>query len=166
MDKHLFFICPTDHLEVIINNTFKQENYFYSSLANSLMLDIDMVGHLNDLIETTYISEITFVLSDDNKIIREALINKDYADLRGLNKFYNHISYQKKRFGLIVQKQDLTRSLLSYYLNIRIKELNQKLSASWFSGQIKINAQIYERKQSNFLQINSKTFYKECFNLN
>lgn len=52
MQKHLYFICPTDHLETVINNTFKQENYYCNSLGNSIKFDSEMVGQINVLIET------------------------------------------------------------------------------------------------------------------
>ena len=50
-----------------------------------------MVGQINVLIETKNIREITFVLSDNNRIVIDALKNHDFIDVRGCNNF----SYQR-----------------------------------------------------------------------
>ena len=48
MLKHLYFICPTDFLEGVIENVFKQINYYYTSLGNSITFDKDSVKQLKN----------------------------------------------------------------------------------------------------------------------
>jgi len=91
MDKLLYFTCPTDRLEPIINDAFEQENYFFSSLGNSTVFDDDLLEHLKEMITTKKIKEISFVLSKDNRIVRDALGSQDYSEINGLNNFYCQI---------------------------------------------------------------------------
>lgn len=44
MHKCLYLVCPTDCLEPIINNTFKQEHYFYTSLGNAFVADSETLN--------------------------------------------------------------------------------------------------------------------------
>ncbi|MEM8969577.1 MAG: hypothetical protein AAGE93_24380 [Bacteroidota bacterium] len=165
MRKHLYFICPTDHLEPLINNTFKQENYYCTSLGNSVKFDNDMVRQIDDLIETENIREITFVLSSDNRIVIDALGNQEFANLHGLDNFYYEIAKQKERLKLQWKSSDLRIPILSYYLNMKVKELQPKLS-NRFAGQIKINAKIYKRQEDIFRDVCLDFINREFFSLN
>ncbi len=71
MQKHLYFICPTDYLETVIEASFLEENYFLTSLGNSLRLDSETLGEINGFIESKNINEITFVLSEDNRFFNK-----------------------------------------------------------------------------------------------
>lgn len=166
LNNHLYFICPTDNLEVIINKTFKENNYYFTSLANTIMFDVDEVGHISSLIETEQISKITFVLSDDNQIIKEVLHNKDYSNTEWMKKFHLYINSQKKRFNLLTNKQHSTTPILSYYLNSSVKKLKHELSAFWFSNQVTVDATIYDRKKNRFNKTSLDRFYKDHFHLN
>jgi len=92
MKQCLYFICPTDYLETIIERTFDQENYFYSSLGNSVIFTKDELSEIKKLICSKGIREISFVLADDNPIVLDALANQNFSDIRGLKKFYNQVS--------------------------------------------------------------------------
>ena len=63
MGKHLYFVCPTDNLETVIENHFQNKNYFLSSLGNSLGFSFEVVEEINSLIENKGITEINFVLA-------------------------------------------------------------------------------------------------------
>ncbi len=83
MRKHLYFICPTDRLEAVINARFKQENYYWTSLGNSVSFDNERVGEINALMETKSITGITFVLSDDNCMFLDALKDREFSSING-----------------------------------------------------------------------------------
>ena len=83
--KHLYFICPTDYLEPVIDATFNQENYYMTSLGNDLDLNDEFVGEINGFIETKNIKEITFVLSKDNHFSHE----KGHIELQDLSSYLN-----------------------------------------------------------------------------
>ena len=130
------------------------------------MFDVDQVGLLTSFIETKQISEVTFILSDDNKIIEEALFCKDYTDNKFLKKFYLYIKTQNKRFRFLTEKQNPISTISSYYLNDKVKKLTNELSSLWFSHKITVNAKIYKRKKNRFYKTSFDTFYRDYFYLN
>ena len=74
MKKCLYFICPTDCLESTIQSTFHQENFFYSSLGNSVNFNECELNQAKQLICDKGIREISFILADDfMKIFAEVL---------------------------------------------------------------------------------------------
>ena len=85
MFNKLYFICPTDNIESIINSKLNDNNFYITSLANSITFNYDFIKELLSIIESKKISEITFVLSDDNKLINDALENKQFKNIRSLN---------------------------------------------------------------------------------
>lgn len=124
-----------------------------------------MVRQIDDLIETENIREITFVLSSDNRIVIDALGNQEFANLHGLDNFYYEIAKQKERLKLQWKSSDLRIPILSYYLNMKVKELQPKLS-NRFAGQIKINAKIYKKPEDIFRDACLDFINRECFSLN
>lgn len=165
MKNHLFFICPTDHLEAILES-HDEENYYFSSLANSIDFDDDLIGQINELIETKSIRKITFILSEDNKIINKALNSQKLSNIKALDSFFDKINQQKKNFHVLFQKNNIKTPILSYHLNSKTKELKDKLIHFWFSDLIEINAKIYHRKENKFKVTNPEVFYQENFILN
>lgn len=165
MQRHLYFVCPTDYLESTINHTFKQENYYWTSLGNSIVFDDDTVGGINALIEANGITAITFVLSDNNQIVLDALKDQTFCYLHGLDDFYYEIAqygYQLKTFW---QSDDLRIPVVSHYLNLKIKELQPKLGVH-LEGGIKMNAMTYNRSENTFGEVNPVLFHKEHYSLN
>ena len=120
--KSLNFICPTDCLEPIINDAFSQENYYYSSLGNSITFDRKIVHQLEKLIKKREIKEISFVLSNDNRIVLDALGNQDFSEIRSLGDFYKKVTLQRDQIGLTWKIWDRQSLLLSYHLNKKIRE--------------------------------------------
>ena len=98
MFNKLYFICPTDNIESIINSKLNDNNFYITSLANSITFNYDFIKELHSIIESKKISEITFVLSDDNKLISDALENKEYKNIRSLYHLYLKILSQKNYF--------------------------------------------------------------------
>ena len=161
MHKRLYLLCPTDCLEPIINNTFKYENYFYTSLGNSFASDIETLKGIKELVKNHSIKEIYFVLSKDNKIILDALGNQSFSGIKGLNNFYNEIRKQKKRSKVSAQIGNRQFSVLSYYLNKKVKELQLELNHS-----IKISGKIYNRNKDMFTNTYANLICLEKHHLN
>ncbi|MFT7073820.1 MAG: hypothetical protein ACJAX3_002820, partial [Patiriisocius sp.] len=61
MKKHLFFICPTDYLEFTINQSFKDKNYYFTSLGNSVKFHSETMYEIKHLIRKYDIREISFI---------------------------------------------------------------------------------------------------------
>ncbi len=95
MQKCLYSLCPTDCLETVINNTFRNENYFYTSLGNSVIFSNNTITEIKILISKHRINEVCFVLSNNNHFILDALKNNNFSNIRGLSTFYKEI--KKKR---------------------------------------------------------------------
>ncbi len=91
MEKCLFFVCPTDYLESTISKSFHFENYFYSTLGNSIRFtDIELL-EIKKLIDRAQIDQIYFVLSLDNKIVQDALGGKNFSKIKGMRDYYRLI---------------------------------------------------------------------------
>ena len=84
MKKHLFFVCPTDFLESTISEQFKGDLYFITSLGNSIKFDNDFLDQLKVLLSSQQISEITFLLSLDNSIVKDAMGDQRLLAITGL----------------------------------------------------------------------------------
>lgn len=165
MLKHLYFICPTDFLEGVIENVFKQENYFYPSLGNSITFDKNSVEQLSRLLETKNINEIFFVLSDDNRIVLDALGKQDFSRIAGLNNFYDHINRQKEYSESSWQTYNQESLVLSYHLNNKINELRLGLNTIFFNP-LNISGKIYNRQKKVFYDIYPDLICREYFHLN
>ena len=153
MNKRLFFICPTDFLEPVINDTFKGENYFITSLGNSIAFDADKVEEINALIETKGIKEITFILSADNRIVLDAIENKEFSRISGLDNFYDEITHQKRHSRLEWKTINPNNAVLADHLDKKIQELRTKLS-KWLADHINIVSKVYYKQSRVFIEIN------------
>jgi len=165
MHKCFYLICPTDCLEFAINKTFKYENYFYTSLGNSFNYDHRTLGYLRTMIRKHNIKEIYFVLSMDNKIVLDALGTKEFSNIETLYNFYNDIKSVKKRPKMSFKKDNHQFTILSLYLNKKIKELELQLTNS-FKYPIKIGGKIYHKNQDAFTNIYSDLVCLEKYQLN
>ena len=164
MQKSLYFICPTDCLETIINRTFKQQNYFCTSLGNSIAFDEKMTWEVKKLIDEKDIAEIFFVLSEDNRVVLDATKNHHYSEIRGLSGFYAHIRKNKEQSETSWQTPNL-HLMLSYHLNSKIKELELKFE-DYSLKPLRITGLIYNRQQEHFYDIYSDLVCVEYLNLN
>ncbi|MDN5202742.1 hypothetical protein QQ008_15240 [Fulvivirgaceae bacterium BMA10] len=165
MQNHLHFVCPTDYLEPIINNSFKHRNYYYTSLGNSVVFNDKIINQIEGLIKKNNIRKISFVLSNDNRIVLDALGNHDFPEITGLNNFHYEITRQKECSEMLWQTCNRQFSILSYYLNKKIKELELELS-NLSIDQIKISGKIYNKQESIFSDIYSDLICREYFSLN
>lgn len=163
--KHLYFVCPTDSLETVISSCSKEENFYLSSLGNSIAFTEDMIAEINALVETNTISEITFVLSADNRIVKEALEGYKATWLSGLGDFHLEITAQQKKAPFTRQSEYLTAATLSNYLSARAKELEAKLS-SYLTERTVINVRIYGRYRNAFCAFSGDLFRQESCRLN
>ena len=165
MQKHLYFICPTDCLEPIINKAFKQENYYFSSLGNSIEFENKIVNALRKLIKTKSIEEISFVLSSDNDIISDALGRQYFSAFAGLNTVYKQLRSKKEYLDFSWQTRNPQHLILSYYLNEKINKLRFELEGL-FCCPLRISGKIYNRKENVFEEIYPGLICNDYFNLN
>jgi len=165
MQKCLYLLCPTDRLELVINQTFKQDNYFYFSLGNSFKVEENTIESIKQIVKEHNIKEISFVLSNNNHIVKDALGTQDFINMRGLSSLYYRIIRQKK-YSEIFWGTDYTLfSVLSYYLNNKIKELQSELGYL-INNPIRINGKIYDRFDNAFKNIYSDLICIEKHSLN
>ena len=162
MQKHLYFICPTDHLERVIDLTFEQDNYYYTSLGNSITFDSETMEPLMEFLISKNIRKTSFVLSDDNSIVSDALGNLNFSQIAGLQHFYQQINRQKIRSTVFRQSHHLQFYILSNYLNQKIKELRQALGER-YAERMRINGKIYLSQQKIFSDIYSDWICEENF---
>lgn len=149
MKKLLYFICPTDGLEAIINTAFPNENYYYTSLGNSVTFNQEVLKQTKKLIQKRKIEEIAFVLADDNRIMLDAVGQRNHLDITGLGRFYHQVSLQKKKAELSWQTNNASFLLESYFLNEKIKEFKHGLN----EALIKVSGKIYQRRTRIFKDV-------------
>lgn len=165
MQKCLYLLCPTDCLEPVINNTFKHKNYFYLSLCNSFIIEDNTIKSIKQLIKKHKIKEVYFVLSNSNYIVKDALGTQDFLKMRGLSSLYSQINTQKKYSEIFWQTDTSQFSILSYYLNSKIKELQFELG-NITNDSLKIDGKIYDRFDNAFKNIYSDLICIEKHSLN
>lgn len=163
MSNHLYFVCPTDKLECVINTKFKQKNYFFTSLGNSMVFDNQVVAELNNFIETKNIKQITFVLSNDNKIVMDALLKKEFSKIKGLQAFYQNVDLEKKSFVKKWKMDNIQIPIIETYLAEKIAALKAKLN-KWLS--VELDSKLYDRSVNTFRETNYNLLYNEYFCLN
>ncbi|MFK8008026.1 MAG: hypothetical protein AB8H03_16835 [Saprospiraceae bacterium] len=161
MKSCLYFICPTDSLESVIENAFHQENYFYSSLGNSISFTNKDLNQIKKLICSKGIRKIVFVLSDDNQIVLDALGKQVFSDIRGLKKIYNQVLLQKEYLEMSWQIQNPQFLILSSFLNEKIEKLKDGLS-DLMIGEITISGKVYSKERYKFKDIYSDLLFTEA----
>jgi len=170
-NKHSFFekvaevICPTGHMESVIENTSHQENYFYSSLGNSINFSKLELNQIKKLIQSKEIREIIFVLSEENQIITDAIGNQEFSDIRGLKRFYDKVQFQKKHLELSWQTPNPRYMLLSTFLNEKIEKLKEGLK-DLNVGEITIVGKIFNKRKLEFRDISPELIFSELFVFN
>ena len=152
MCKHLYFVCPSDNLELLIEKNFPQENYFLSSLGNSISFSSDFIEEVNALIESKGIEKITFVLSEDNKFIHDGIKNQNFDNINDLRKLYKNISDHKRLTTKVYLEQNTQKLITMYLLNQKINEMNLNLS-KWLSSKVNVDAKIYSRNNNSFIGV-------------
>lgn len=160
----LFLLCPTDCLESCIDNKFKQENYFYTSLGNSISLDVKTLESIKKMIIKHNIRKVYFVLSSDNRIVLDALGGQSFSDIKCLKTFYEEIKRQKDHSEILWQSSNQF-TVSSYYMNCRINELQNYLNFT-FNHPIGVYGKIYNRQKDLFLAIYSDLVCLEKCHLN
>lgn len=165
MGACFYLVCPTDCIENPINQYFRDENYFYTSLGNSFNCDSKTLEYLKSMIINLKIKEICFVLSSDNEIILDALGNEKFRKVGELHNFYKEIRIQKERSKMCFQKENHQFSILSFYLNKKIKELEFQL-AHLMKSPILITGKIYDKKEKLFTNIYTDLICLEKHHLN
>jgi len=165
MHRCLYMICPTDHLESAINNRFEERIYFYTSLGNTVFLNERTLGQIANLIEENSIKEITFVLSEDNNILLDALSRQFFIETRGLNKAYSDFLEYKTQIAEIWQTHHQKDLIISYHLHQKIKALKMGLG-DFLLNIPDINGQVYSKSNDSFKLIHSHIVLLDSCQLN
>lgn len=165
MNASLFFLCPTDCLESIINKNYKGKNYFHTSLGNNSSFDLISLDSIKALICRHDIRNIYFVLSEQNKIVVEAMGGQTFPQIRGLQNFNNSINLSKKQSELFWKTSDPVISTLSYYLNQKIIQLQLNLSCL-LTQPLTLKGKIYIKSQNKFIDTYPDLVCLREYNLN
>ena len=152
MHKHLYFVCPSDNLESLIDKKFPHENYFMSSLGNSISFSKEIIEEVNALIETKGIEKISFILSEDNKLVLDGIRKQNFKNIKDLRRLYKNISDHKRLTTKVYLEQNTQKLITIYLLNQKINEMNLNLS-KWLSSKVNVDAKIYSRNNNSFIGV-------------
>ena len=164
MHNNLFFICPTDHLEMTINDTFKDENYFYTSLGNSVSFGPDLAKQLTEIVEAKNIKKVFFMLSYDNPIVLNGMKSKLPSSYLRMKGFYSEIAKESNTTLELWERCDSRNIILTNLLRRRIEEFKACLNKT--SIDLVINGKLYLKKERIFKDINSHPISTNLYNLN
>ena len=117
------------------------------------------------MIKKNNILEIYFVLSSDNCILLDALGKQYFLAVRGLDNFYYEITGHKERSEASWETHNHQFSILSYFLNKKINELQFELNRL-FIDQVKIGGKIYNKQEHIFTNIYSDLICRDFISLN
>ena len=154
MQTCLYMICPTDYLEVIVDNRFSGHKHFYSSLGNTFSMDDRTLGYISGLIKNKDINEIFIMLSEENRIVHDALKNQRYMGIRGLDESYHEFLEHNKHAVRSWKAGDYHNLILSYHLNEKVIELSESLDGL-LSKQPIIRGKLFSKVKNEFINIHS-----------
>ena len=163
MNTTLFLLCPTDCLESIINKEYKGNNYFYTSLVNIFTYNSTTYESIKGLVYKHHIKKIYFILSDQNKIVEDALEGQIYSEVRGLQNFNERIKFHKEQAELFCKTTEPMFLALSYYLNQKIRQLHLICQSD---HSICIKGKVYLKHKNTFVDIYPDLVCLKAHNLN
>lgn len=165
MQKNLYFLCPSDNLEAVIEKRYPQENYFLSSLGNSISFSDDFILDINSLIESKGIGKITFILSNNNRFILDAMKNQEFKYIKELKEYYKTIEERKVLTIKSYKNKNFTSLITSHILKTKINELNSNLF-DWIRNKISIEGKIYDPTKDMFFDVRINIIEPESLFLN
>ena len=165
MQKNLYFLCPSENLEAVIEKSFPQENYFLSSLGNSISFSDDFILDINSLIESKGIGKITFILSNNNRFILDAMKNQEFKYIKELKEYYKTIEKRKVLTIKSYKNKNFTSLITSHILKTKINELNSNLF-DWIRNKISIEGKIYDPTKNKFFDVRINIIEPESLFLN
>ncbi|MEM7161199.1 MAG: hypothetical protein AAF487_02050 [Bacteroidota bacterium] len=165
MRKKLYFICPTDHLEMEIDRITRVENFYFSSLANSIYLDQETVGQLSDLIETHQIQEINLVLSDENLFWKDDLSFLEATKTKGIIEASKQTKSKRKELRKHFEAEHLNDIVLKHFLKAKQKEMQSRLP-KWISASLIFKSFLYVKQKRSLERIRFDRLELLKFSLN
>lgn len=165
MQKNLYFLCPSENLEAVIEKSFPQENYFLSSLGNSISFSDDFILDINSLIESKGIGKIIFILSNNNRFILDAMKNQEFKYIKELKEYYKTIEKRKVLTIKSYKNENITSLITSHILKTKINELNSNLF-DWIRNKISIEGKIYDPTKNMFFDVRINIIEPESLFLN
>ena len=165
MQKNLYFLCPSDNLEAVIEKRYPQENYFLSSLGNSISFSDDFILDINSLLESKGIGKITFILSNNNRFILDAMKNQEFKYIKELKEYYKTIEKRKVLTIKSYKNKNFTSLITSHILKTKINELNSNLF-DWIRNKISIEGKIYDPTKNMFFDVRINIIEPESLFLN
>tara|TARA_Y100000385_G_scaffold83502_1_gene85598 strand:+ start:1324 stop:1821 length:498 start_codon:yes stop_codon:yes gene_type:complete len=165
MVKCLFIICPTDFIEHIIRQRFDGHKYFYTSLGNTFNIEKNNVNDLIKVVQKYAIEEITFILSEDNKIILDATQGQKFIGIRGFKNNYQKINEKRKMTHQMWLSHDHHTLFLSYFLIDKINKFREHLS-NHAMPKLKVSAKIYSKAYDSFRAIYPEVSLSDLVRIN
>ncbi len=149
--KRLFLICPTDYLETQLNAIYGKDNYYYTSLGNSIELNKMHLGQIKKLIHKKQILEIIFILKENNNIISHSIKGNNLNDIKGMAKLSKEIKQYKPFVSHFTQEFIEQKLYISYLLNKKTLFLTEYLRPDF--PEVEIKAMIYENTNNRLINV-------------
>ena len=145
----LVFTCPADFLETAVNKAYPGENYFVSSPGNTLVLDRTQTELLEMMLDEKPITDVLWVLADNNPILHDVLGAQTFDHLPGLGGLKQVLAKAEAAADRHWYHDFKLQSLLTVHLDERIRELRRLLHPK-YSNRLRFEARIYARERQVF----------------
>lgn len=147
---------------MVINDAFRRDNYYMTSLGNSLSFDKNTIEAIHWLINAKGIKEISFVLSYSNVFINDALQSQSFSNVFVLSDTYYELARLKKRTRITWKARDSKEYIISYYLTNKVMALMPLLDTE-LTDRLQVNAMIYYENENTFREVFSNLIYNRDF---
>ena len=153
--NRLFFVCPTDHLEVPIRKQFMGEAFFCSALGVHFEFDIQMQFDLWDLIGENAIEQVIFVSAITNVFYKEAFENPESS---GFSIIESLAQTRKKDSNHMKDLQHFFPNLHALAASHLAEQKERLLSSNYLgnllaSEHVAVGAYVYEPRKEAYYHL-------------
>ena len=155
-------VQPITWKRLLIEHSSKKITSDHLEIQLNLGEELD---EIKDLLETKEIRKISFVFSDDNQIVSDALTGQLYSNLSGIDYFYDDLMRRQNDLRMIWELCDDRIMLLSCYLLDKVEKLRRELDFT-VNQRLDIDVKIYHRNEKTFKKAHNDLFGLRHHHLN
>ena len=130
-----------------------------------MTFDQETTAQLEEILVAKKIKQISFVLSDDNLILSNAMNAQSIDTIEVMQQYYGEVDEECAIAVELWKECDFKNVILRNFLSRKMEDLNNSLK-SFDRNQIELGAMIYSRENNNFTNIQLTSSFRNRYNLN